>query len=809
MPGQWLGTGIPAHGAPASGRRRPCAASPGPNPGRPSRSATAPRCGVWQKATGLWQPDPGEPPNLVRANFTGIAFDPAHPSRGYAVGKQGVLLGYGRPWNQEALPPGVPAEANFTSIAFAGEEALATYKFPIDPATAAAYAAASSSTAAPAGGSTKRAEAALAGAVPAAGRRAARRRRRDRPLSAAKGVSAGEGAVIEREGAGAPWQRAAGGSPGYPAALAAIREGGQVRAIVSVVPPGITASQAEAKTWSSTANRSSKTSRRPGQAPLLTDPYPLPGAGLVLRQTATGWRDEQHQAFPLPASRSKGRPLYDLPVRPDPVLALLLSPDGSQGWAVGGETGTFVQFQRGDDADRRGDALRGRGGAARQRLGGADPERTAGTATFALGGNAQCAGPCADLQRHRDRPRPLAAQAAVNAPRRMPGMRAFLYTGPGRRLAAKERPRRNPDPRGLRPRGGCLCAALGPARRCRPSPRRRKPTSIVPARSARLRGGIRRLRGAARVAVPGPGITPLSQASGSQGYYSFDSGGSGGTVRVIVLDYSASALGRTAALLARAAALRSRRSRRAGDRRRRARPRRPRPQRGLGRRRRSSRSSSAAALPGCAACRALPPLPRPTSSTTQKPTAHYSLTSGGRSIPAFGSGTLGYVTPPPRTRNRIRRRQRLPDRLGQRQRPRPDDQRRAGQHAADPRHRLARPRRDRRHPAAPQPARRCSKRSPAARWRESRCPGTAAPAGCELQSPEPYVPIPTECQGQRTARPGSSPNTPSPPRSPTSPTSSRQTPARPTRATSTSSKASRCSIPTRACSAPSTPARPR
>ena len=102
-----------------------------PEPGRAYAVGDGAAMWVWEKATELWQPDPGEPPNLARANFTGIAFDPSDPSRGYAIGKQGVLLGFGRQWTQEELPAGVNPEVNFTSISFAGEEAIATYKMPL------------------------------------------------------------------------------------------------------------------------------------------------------------------------------------------------------------------------------------------------------------------------------------------------------------------------------------------------------------------------------------------------------------------------------------------------------------------------------------------------------------------------------------------------------------------------------------------------------------------------------------------------------------------------------------------------------
>src|SRR5262249_52403000 len=104
-----------------------------PRPGR--GDAGGGHTAEWGRQEGAraWQTDPAAPPNLIRANFTGIAFQPNRPSRGYVVGKQGVLLSYGRTWTQEALPEGVPAEANLTSIAFAGNDAIATWKMPILP----------------------------------------------------------------------------------------------------------------------------------------------------------------------------------------------------------------------------------------------------------------------------------------------------------------------------------------------------------------------------------------------------------------------------------------------------------------------------------------------------------------------------------------------------------------------------------------------------------------------------------------------------------------------------------------------------
>ena len=299
-----------------------------PEPGRAFAVGDGAAMWVWQKATGFWEPDPAEPPNLVRANFTGIAFDPGDPSRGYAVGKQGLLLGYGRTWTQEQLPAGIPAEANFTSIAFAGEEALATYKFPVNKNGVAAYTGGVLANDGSGWQVDQSAEAALGGAVP---ERVAGLPDGGSVIASEEGVAAGEGAVIEREGASAPWLPAPGGSPGYPAALAAIREGGQVRAIVSV---------AKGQGGEDLGEDSEQVFKQPpsGQAPLLSNPYPLPGSGLLLRQTATGWRDEQHQGYPLQQA-VEGQTGYDLPLRPDPVLALLTSPDGSQGWRSAAKPG--------------------------------------------------------------------------------------------------------------------------------------------------------------------------------------------------------------------------------------------------------------------------------------------------------------------------------------------------------------------------------------------------------------------------------------------------------------------------------------
>ncbi|HET6999118.1 MAG TPA: hypothetical protein VFI03_11065 [Solirubrobacterales bacterium] len=618
-----------------------------PEPGRAYAVGDGAAMWRWQKATGLWQPDPGAPPNLARANFTGIAFDPGRPSRGYAVGKQGVLLGFGRQWAQEPLPPGVPAEANFTSVAFAGPEALATYKFP--------YQAIKGGTPRYRGGVIVNdgsgwrvdvaAESALAEAVP--------QRVAGLPdggaviatLNALEGGPPVAGKVIERQGAGAAWQVAPGGSIGFPAALAAVREAGQVRAVISIAPAqgtsqgGSELSEDEAQLFNQPP---------PGQAPLLTGPYKLPPSGLVVRQTATGWRDEQRQGFPLPPAR-EGQKLYDLPVRPDPVLALLVAPDGSGGWAVGGDPASAVLNR---PATIRTSAVMRYGPAATPPANAAvAPIATAaGTATFALGGHAQCAAACADYAGAGIGPDRW-LRAAVGRAAGVPGLRGFLYAGAG--VAADAG---NPD------LGTSLAETIGPgafAREQAAYARRLGAAAgslpvFAAASESDLDGAgsldsfLSAFAGYGRplgVGVPAPGISPVSQAVSSRTSYSFDSSGTDGPVRVIVLDYSLPALGEPqscwlAQELAGAAAA-GRPAVVVGER----------DLAGLAPNAAEDRAATVQILVGggvpggCV-------LPGPAAAASAylfdfpEQNRAYRLFSAGRSIPAFGSGTLGYVTPP-------------------------------------------------------------------------------------------------------------------------------------------------------------------
>jgi hypothetical protein len=708
-----------------------------PEPGRAYAVGDGAAMWIWQKATGLWQSDPAAPPNLARANFTGIAFDPDKPSRGYAVGKQGLLLGYGRQWKQEALPPGVPSEANFTAIAFAGDEAIATYKMPVqlnggkNVYEGGVLVNDGSGWRVEAG-----AQAALAGAVP--------QRVAGLPDGGAviASIGSGEGTsvngrVIERQGPGAPWQVAPGVWNSYPTALAAIREGGQVRALAAVA-------QQQGNDDFDTDFDQIENQPPPGQAPLLTEPYRLPGAGTVIRQTATGWRDEQREALPEPR-HVEGQSVYDLPRRPDPVLALLVSPDGSQGWAVGGETGTFVQFRR-QSVQTAGVLRYGPAAAPPANASGAAIATEAGSATFALGGNAQCAAACADLSGTGIGPDRWLA-AAVERAAGIAGTRAFLYTGSS--VAGGEG-------------GARLGESLSPAAFAREEAAYARrlaagagalPTFAAPAQSdldssASLGAFATAFSGYGAPlgsAPPGSGIAPVSPAGPAQGYYSFDSTGSGGNVRVVVLDYSAPELGAAQRCwlsehLANAGA--------AGT-----------PAIVVGSRDLAGIAANAAAdrgqvVPILAGASSPPGCGSPGFAASAyffdfpEGTRAYRLIAGARSVPAYGTGTLGYVTPPAPTET---------DFVGSSGFLLVSVGRPAGTGNVAPVGvrlipsigSLALNPTDGTLLRRSQPALfEALARRPLA---GTKCEGGNAPKPCEFASPEPYVKIPSQCQGSKCA----------------------------------------------------------
>lgn len=487
----------------------------------------------------------------------------------------------------------------------------------------------------------------------------------------------------------------------------------------------------------------------PGSPLLLTSPYRLPGNGLLMRQTATGWRDEEHEAYPLPG-RVEGQKLYDLPRRPDPMLALLVGPDGGQGWAVGGETGTSVSFLgsaiQTAGVIRYGPAATPPGNVTESPL-----ATEAGMASFAIGGNAQCAGPCADLGGTGIGP-DVWLRGAIGRAAGIAGLRAFLYTGPSVAAGAGEGDglsseigtlafRREEDAyaRRLGAAAGSLPVFAAPAA----SDLDRKGTL------AGFEGAFSDFGAPLGGGAPGSGIAPRSLAGPDRGYYSFDSAGAGGTVRVIVLDYSAPTLGEAqgcwlADRLAEAGA-EGTPAIVAGD-------------RDLAGQAPNAAQDAARVVPILAGRHAPPGCvlsAGPSGASAYffnfpEQNRMYRLTSGARSIPAFGSGTLGYLVP---------QRSQEKDFVGA-----------SGFLLAS----VDVQKRDKATNVAPVGARLIPniaalaldaadgtivRRSHVALFSAlarrplagAECAGNFAPTNCEAVRPDPYVPIPAQCQGARCA----------------------------------------------------------
>jgi hypothetical protein len=367
---------------------------------------------LWRAETGLWEQDPATPFNF-RGNLLSVAFDPGDPERGYAVGQGGLLLGYGKTWTQEPLPPQA-AGATFTSVAFAGSEAIAAYHLLPDPSTNHYVGGLLVNDGTgwqvdegAAGAMGENVPWAVAG-LPDGGA----------AFTAGEASGSGFGGqVYERSGPGESWQPTATPLPGgaEPGSLVLFREGGALRALTSGSVPN-------------TFSLESQPPPPPGFPPDLIGPYPLSaeyGAGHVLRQTAAGWSDEEHELNNVqepPGNYSE----YDMAYKPDPISAVLINPTGTEGWAVGG----FVDTEDSNGALDTADVERyPADGVPPPGVTTAPVPTNPDDATFAIGGGAQCAAPCASLANARIGP-DVWLSSALTMAGRIAGVRAFLYTGP-------------------------------------------------------------------------------------------------------------------------------------------------------------------------------------------------------------------------------------------------------------------------------------------------------------------------------------------------------------------------------------------
>ncbi len=344
-------------------------------------------------------------------------------------------------------------------------------------------------------------------------------------------MAAGPGVVIERDSPGAAWRFSRQPLPEAQniSALAAIRAGPEVRALVSVDL---------AKASNPNSNKlilESIDNLLPpgfGQPPGLVGPDPLPYTGYLLEETAEGWRDLERQAYP---SVRLSPVASDLPGWPDPVLALDVDPSGSRGWAVGGETGDSPELPFQEINIETAAALRLGPGPPPPQSGRAAIPTPQGQATFAVAGNAQCEEPCTALEDKGLGPEAWLS-GAVSTAARIPGLRAFLYTGA--RVAGASGGLGSPwelkgdaFSRELRSYAGDLSGAGS------------LPVRVAASPSDVFEGGL-----SSFASVLGPdapvGSSPAASPSPppGAGAYAFDSGAGAEGVRVIVLDDTRSEL---------------------------------------------------------------------------------------------------------------------------------------------------------------------------------------------------------------------------------------------------------------------------
>jgi hypothetical protein len=363
---------------------------------------------LWRGETKLWEKDPAIPLNF-RGNLLGIAFDPNNPSRGYAVGQSGALLRFGKSWTQEpdeALPPAARG-ASFTSIAFAGSEAIVAWRKLLHPGQN-EYSGGILLNSGSGWHEDAAAAAALAGAVPWAVATLA-----DGGAAFTAHSPTLGGTVYERNSPGAAWQPTQYPGGFAPGSLSLFREGSALRAIGTGSEPNTFAGEEEV-------------APPPGFPPILVDPYPLvsdPQRG-VLRQTATGWHDEEHELNDAKEPFG-GYEYWDTPYVPDPVSAVLVDAAGGQGWAVGGVVDNKQALL--DTAD----IYRYPADGTPPPGVGVKPETTvAGSTALAVGGGAGCAAPCAARADTGTGPDAW-LRGAVEEAGGIGGLSAFVYTGPG------------------------------------------------------------------------------------------------------------------------------------------------------------------------------------------------------------------------------------------------------------------------------------------------------------------------------------------------------------------------------------------
>ena len=425
--------------------------------------------------TGLWERDPATPLNF-RGNLLGIAFDPTNPARGYAVGRNavgqgGVLLRYGKTWTEEtALPAagaGRAASPRSRSPARRRSSRIASCRTPANAYVGGLLVNDGSGWQVDAGSGSRG-----DGAERCPGRS------RGCPTAAPRSWCGVEGAqcLYEREAA----RRALAGDVH---AAAGLDRGGAGPVPRKRGAAGDRRPAARPKPTGDSEHH------RPGVPADLQAAHPLGGQRAGKRRRAAPDRERLERREPRTEpgrNRRKATSYYDLPYRARPDVAVLVDPTGAQGWAVGGIVNSENR-RRLDTADVErypadGVAPLGVGASSRCRL-------APGAATFAIGGDAQCAAPCADRAMRASGPQRVAVRGARA---RRPGRESWRRAGiPRTPVHASPRATRGPATppipfaRRARP--------LRPSLRLRPIPTyaAASPRTSTPAPSRTVRGAVR------------------------------------------------------------------------------------------------------------------------------------------------------------------------------------------------------------------------------------------------------------------------------------------------------------------------------
>jgi photosystem II stability/assembly factor-like uncharacterized protein len=461
----------------------------------PSSAFAVGQAGVILRWDGTsWSEDP-QSISLTQSQLNAVAF--ATTGEGWAVGANGTILHYdGSRWSIEE-PPAADSGANITSVAVAGSEAFAVI-----------------------GGNLIRRRPGASWEdvnqeeLPQSPRPTPGRLRLVAGLPDGGVVAVGSSIMLVRETPGQSFEYAEQPLSGVAVALAPFREGGKLRAYVSVAPP---------------VSASGETAGFP------------PGDGELLRQTESGWQDLSSSQYAGGAIRGDGA------VKSDPVLAVATDPTGQHAWAAGGYDGTEDAATQGtiQPLSARSPGWRtasiwrydAAGGAQPPGLEPATPSlpAKAGVVSFAFFTSPMCKAQCSAVPDAQPAVNLSAATKQIAAYAAQPGGPAFAMLG-GNAVGPLEH-ENGAEPAADFARLPELLAPLGrlPAFAAigRADQPYETPFSEAFAEAPEPFGA----------GPPAAGITPVSSGSQTPNgdvhrYYAFDAHQNGATLRVIVLDNS-------------------------------------------------------------------------------------------------------------------------------------------------------------------------------------------------------------------------------------------------------------------------------